>query len=56
MDEGKEMVKALEDLIKYLKTQDEIEVTEVKVENTPDGPLHTFEKKRIINPWRQGKK
>lgn len=40
-------IKALEEFADKLERGEPIEVTEVRREETPDGPLHTFTKKWI---------
>lgn len=42
-----EILKSLTNFAEKLEKGEEIEVTEVKREETPDGPLHTFEKRTI---------
>jgi hypothetical protein len=43
----REIIKSLDELTKKLEKGEDIEVTEIKREQTPDGPLHTFKKKKI---------
>lgn len=43
-----DIIKALRDFADKLENGESIEITEVRREETPDGPMHVFTKKRWI--------
>lgn len=46
---GERLIEGLQDIVQRMQNGDPINVTEVRREETPDGPLHTFKKK----VWRK---
>jgi hypothetical protein len=44
---GKEMIRGLREFLDRLESGQPIEVTEVRREETPDGPLHTRVRKTV---------
>lgn len=44
---GKQLADALADFVERLESGEDIEVTEVTREETPDGPMHVFRRKKL---------
>jgi hypothetical protein len=44
---GQKILDGLEGFLRKLRRGDDIQVTEVRRFDTPDGPMHTFEKKTL---------
>jgi hypothetical protein len=47
MNIGQKILEGLEDFLVKLRTGQSIRVTEVRREETPDGPMHLFKEKEI---------
>jgi hypothetical protein len=51
---GKDMIRGLREFLGKLESGQPIEITEVRREETPDGPIHTRVKKTVCyRPRRQ---
>lgn len=53
MNIGQKILDGLEGFLIQLRSGKSIKVTEVRREETPDGPMHTFKEKEIATDGKQ---